>query len=118
MLAKCLFLRPIRIRGGAPAPAEDPRKPERARRTGYAHLSLVEGFVESVPVEVYGGLETISRQRLTGRDAEDWPILALALTLGCPVWTEDADFFGCGVATWTTDRVELYLKTLARPKVN
>ena len=25
------------------------------------------------------------------------------------VWTEDADFFGTGIATWTTDRVELYL---------
>jgi hypothetical protein len=29
--------------------------------------------------------------------------------LGCPIWTEDTDFFGCGVATWTTDRVEIYL---------
>lgn len=34
---------------------------------------------------------------------------ATAMTIGCPVWTEDADFFGTGVATWTTDRVELYL---------
>jgi hypothetical protein len=25
------------------------------------------------------------------------------------VWTEDSDFFGAGVATWTSDRVELYL---------
>ncbi|MBK6595685.1 MAG: nucleotide-binding protein, partial [Burkholderiales bacterium] len=24
------------------------------------------------------------------------------------VWTEDADFFGTGVATWTTDRIALY----------
>ena len=31
------------------------------------------------------------------------------LALGCAIWTEDTDFFGCGVATWTTDRVELYL---------
>jgi hypothetical protein len=29
-----------------------------------------------------------------------------------PIWTEDTDFFGCGVATWTTDRVELYLLAL------
>jgi len=28
--------------------------------------------------------------------------------LSCPVWTEDADFFGTGVATWTTDRIALY----------
>ena len=25
------------------------------------------------------------------------------------IWTEDADFFGTGVATWTSDRVALYL---------
>ena len=37
-------------------------------------------------------------------------VLALALELGCALWTEDIDFFGCGVATWTTDRVELYLR--------
>lgn len=43
------------------------------------------------------------------RDEADWPILALALTLRCPIWTEDKDFFGAGVATWTTDRVRLYL---------
>ncbi len=24
-------------------------------------------------------------------------------------WTEDQDLFGSGVATWTTDRVELFL---------
>ena len=23
-------------------------------------------------------------------------------------WTEDTDFFGAGVATWTTDRIEVY----------
>ncbi len=32
--------------------------------------------------------------------------------LQCPIWTEDADFFGTGVATWTTDRVELLLHEL------
>jgi predicted nucleic acid-binding protein len=42
-------------------------------------------------------------------DADDWPVLACAMTIGCPIWTEDADFFGTGVATWTTDRIELYL---------
>nr|WP_255779054.1 PIN domain-containing protein [Mycetohabitans sp. B8] len=25
------------------------------------------------------------------------------------VWTEDADFFGTGVATWTTNRIQFYL---------
>ena len=36
----------------------------------------------------------------------DWPIVAVALLLDFPIWTEDQDFFGAGVATWTTDRVE------------
>jgi hypothetical protein len=35
--------------------------------------------------------------------------LILVHALDCPVWTEDTDFFGAGVATWTTDRVALYL---------
>ena len=52
----------------------------------------------------------MARQRMDRRDKDDWPILAAALALDCPIWTEDTDFFGCGVATWTTDRVELYLK--------
>ncbi len=47
-------------------------------------------------------------QRIAVRDADDWPVLACAMTLGCPVWTEDADFFGTGVPTWTTDRIALY----------
>jgi len=54
-------------------------------------------------------LQQQALQRIAMRDADDWPVLACAMTIGCPVWTEDADFFGTGVATWTTDRVELYL---------
>ncbi|HIW30402.1 MAG TPA: hypothetical protein H9987_10410 [Candidatus Luteococcus avicola] len=47
--------------------------------------------------------------RIASRDEAVLPILAAALVLDCPVWTEDKDFFGTGVPTWTTDRVELYL---------
>ena len=47
--------------------------------------------------------------RIGPRDPDDWPILACALALNCPIWTEDKDFFGTGVATWTTALVELYL---------
>ncbi len=41
---------------------------------------------------------------------EDWPVVALAILLGVLIWTEDQDFFRSSVATWTTDRVELYLQ--------
>ena len=64
-------------------------------------------------MEIYGRFETAARQRLQKRDEDDWPVLATALALECPIWTEDADFFGAGVATWTTNRVELLLQRLA-----
>ena len=66
-------------------------------------------LIDCIDGEVYGRFETAARQRLKKRDEEDWPVLATALALECPIWTEDADFFGAGVATWTTDRVELLL---------
>lgn len=73
-------------------------------------LGRLPGLVTPVPHEVYADNEAEARRRLAGRDETDWPFLALALILGCPIWTEDRDFFGSGVATWTTDRVEVYLK--------
>ena len=52
--------------------------------------------------DIYADFEIEARKRLASRDPDDWPILAAALALGCPIWTEDTDFFGCGVATWTS----------------
>ena len=72
-----------------------------------AELAVLIGCIDG---EIYGTFETAARQRLQKRDEEDWPVLATALALECPIWTEDADFFGAGVATWTTDRVELLLR--------
>jgi predicted nucleic acid-binding protein len=66
-------------------------------------------LVQTVQADTYGPFEGVARRRIERRDEDDWPVLASAPALGCPIWTEDADFFGCGVATWTTDRVELYL---------
>lgn len=60
--------------------------------------------------EIYGRFEAVARQRLRNRDEEDWPVLATALALECPIWSEDAEFFGTGVATWTTDRFELLFR--------
>ncbi len=71
-------------------------------------LDRLEGIVQSIDAELYDGMQPQALQRIAARDADDWPVLACAMILGCPVWTEDADFFGTGVATWTSDRVELY----------
>ena len=74
-----------------------------------AVLDALESIVRPLELGVYEGLQTQALQRIAIRDADDWPVLACALTIGCPVWTEDANFFRTGVATWTSDRVELYL---------
>ena len=72
-------------------------------------LDALEAVVRPIEVERYRLLESQALARISERDPDDWPALACALLLGCPVWTEDADFFGTRVATWTTSRVKLYL---------
>jgi predicted nucleic acid-binding protein len=78
-----------------------------------AFFDSLANVVQTVEFEAYSGFEAMARERLARRDEDDWPILAAALALRCPIWTEDTDFFGCGVATWTSDRVEMYLSELA-----
>jgi predicted nucleic acid-binding protein len=72
-------------------------------------LDALESIVRPLELGIYAGLKVQALQRIARRDADDWPVLACAMTIGCPVWTADADFFGTGIATWTSDRVELYL---------
>jgi len=72
-------------------------------------LDKVAQMIESVEPSVYSENEVAARLRIAVRDPDDWPIVATALLLDCPVWTEDRDFFGSGLATWTTANVEIYL---------
>jgi predicted nucleic acid-binding protein len=76
-------------------------------RSGASVLNRLPTLVQCIDLETYCEFEGIARQRI--RDVRDWPVLATALALNCPVWTEDQDFFGSGVATWTTDTVAMYL---------
>jgi predicted nucleic acid-binding protein len=78
-----------------------------------AALAYLQTLVEPISQESYGVFEDEARQRLRGRDEDDWPVLAAALSLSCAIWTEDTDFFGTGVAVWTSDRVEIYLREQA-----
>ena len=36
----------------------------------------------------------LAAPRRVHRDPDDWPVVAVALMLGIPVWTEDQDFSG------------------------
>jgi predicted nucleic acid-binding protein len=75
-----------------------------------ASLEYLRHIIDTVDRDLYGGFESEARQRLRGRDEHDWPVLATALGLACPVWTEDTDFFGTGIPVWTTNRIEIFLK--------
>jgi predicted nucleic acid-binding protein len=77
---------------------------------GLAVIDRIRLLVQPVDEALYRDFGPFARERMTARDVEDWPVAAVALMLGVPVWTEDRDFFGSGIATWTTDRVELYLR--------
>jgi len=82
-------------------------------------LRYLQHFVELVDRESYSAFEEEARQRLRGRDEDDWPVLATALALSYPIWTEDADFFGTGIAVWTTNLVEIFLKAQTKsPELN
>jgi hypothetical protein len=74
-----------------------------------AFLRSIAALGTLIGLDLYSDFETESRKRLKARDPEDWPILAAALALGCPIWTEDTDFFGCGVATWTSTSIDSFL---------
>jgi predicted nucleic acid-binding protein len=97
---------------------EDAKKhlPALLRRRGkndsdaLATIEYLQSMIESVDSDLYAEHETEARHRLRGRDEDDWPILASALALACPVWTEDTDFFGTGVAVWTTSHIEIFLE--------
>ena len=76
-----------------------------------ASIEYLSCFVQTVSADEYSIFETEARQRLRGRDEDDWPVLATVLTLSCALWTKDTDFFGAGIAVWTTDRVENFLRS-------
>jgi len=77
---------------------------------GLSALAQITLLVQPIERALYQDYELRARQRLRARHVQDWPVAALALALNLPIWTEDQDLFGSGIPTWTTDRVELYLK--------
>ena len=72
-------------------------------------LETLTYIVYSISSETYETLENEAKERIAERDPNDWPLVALSLLFDCPVWTEDNDFFGTGIAVWNTRNVEIYL---------
>ena len=69
----------------------------RALQASLDKLTALQTAVQVVDQAEYEAMKPAALARVGPRDPDD-----------CPIWTEDRDFFGTGVATWTTALVELY----------
>ena len=48
-------------------------------------------------IALYQEHEHVARERMNARDIEDWPVVAVAILLSFPIWTEDQDSSGAGL---------------------
>lgn len=71
-------------------------------------LAAVTANVVIIGEPIYSPLEAEARDRSL-RDPTDWPVVACALALSAEVWTNDNDYLGTGVATWTTATLQRWL---------
>ncbi|MDX2347000.1 MAG: PIN domain-containing protein [Legionella sp.] len=74
-------------------------------------LSKLQCLFKIVDKTIYEKHAKEAYERIKSRDINDWPIVATALALNSAIWTEDQDFFGSGIPTWTTDRVHIFFET-------
>jgi predicted nucleic acid-binding protein len=93
-------------------------KSTKAIQAAKEKLDALARVIVSIPVESYLPFEERALARIGPRDPDDWQVLACALAADCPIWTEDTDFFGAGVATWTTASVELFFFDDDQPEQN
>ena len=73
-------------------------------------LRIVGRSIRVVHESLYADAREVAVGRVP-QDLNDWPSIALALTIDAGIWTEDRDFFGCGVATWRTPVLQHYVST-------
>jgi predicted nucleic acid-binding protein len=73
-----------------------------------ACLAAIEANVDVIDLLVYSALEHEARFRSL-RDPKEWPLVACSLALGAGVWSNDKDFLGTGIPTWTTQTLQAWL---------
>lgn len=74
-----------------------------------AALNTANRYVVQPPLSSFMHHERSARRRIP-RDPDDWPTIALAMEIGAAIWTQDADFLGCGLPTWTTETLLAHLE--------
>jgi len=71
-------------------------------------IDAVDANLVVLEEAVYSAIEDEARARSL-RDPDDWPVVASALALTAGIWTNDNDFLGTGVPTWTTETLQVWL---------
>ena len=65
----------------------------------------VTSAMELYLAPTYRNREAAAKARIHYKNTKDWPILAAAIEHDGAIWTDDRDFFGTGVPTWTTRNI-------------
>ncbi len=73
-----------------------------------ACMDAVEANIVVLDEAIYAAVEDEALARCQ-RDPTDWPVVASALALSAGIWTNDNDFLGTGVPTWTTQTLQTWL---------
>lgn len=76
-----------------------------------ARMERIAALVTVLDPRIYEHREPHARERLLpGKAQKDWPVLAAALALDAPVWSNDRHFRGVGVAVWATRNIRFFDK--------
>ena len=71
----------------------------------------VDGVVSAMDVyqaPTYRAQEASAKARIHHKNTKDWPLLAASIQHEGEIWTDDRDFFGTGVPTWTTRNIRYW----------
>lgn len=79
-----------------------------ARALASLCVEAVEANVVVLDEAIYAAVEDEALARCL-RDPSDWPVVASGLALSAGIWTNDNDFLGTGLPTWTTQTLQIWL---------
>jgi predicted nucleic acid-binding protein len=74
----------------------------------FERLLAAETLVTILDANHYEHKECNARDRLTSDGQKDWPLLAAALALDAPIWSNDKHLWGTGVAIWLTRNIRFW----------
>lgn len=85
-----------------PELAQKPRLREAGVTEGDLYFALIVAPLTIYPRVDYAETWDAAREQIEARDPDDVDLLALALKLEAPIWTNDQDFEETDVRWWTT----------------